>query len=107
MASKKITTLEPQTSYRVIVLKRYRSQARNKFSTSRNFNLPMLSYFDANGKEYYYQDFELWGPYLHGHVARRESKVAAGYEAIIYPEDFDVIIEESLPVWKPSEFLTE
>lgn len=56
----------------------------------------------SGGVTHYYQDFELWGPYLSPNVAQREAKSARGYAGIIYSDDYDVIIEEQTPVWKES-----
>jgi hypothetical protein len=98
----KLTALEPQTTYRVVVLVRYTGASRNSFGKWDKRDLPMKTYV-SNGKTYQYQEFELWGPYLSPNVAHREAKTARGYEGLIYPEDVDVIIEEQAPVWTESE----
>lgn len=94
----KLTTLEPQTTYRVVLLVRYTSDQRNKFGKHVKFDKYMDNYV-SGGKTYYYQDFELWGPYLSPTIAEREAKSAGSYESAIYPDDYDVIIEANTPVW--------
>lgn len=98
----KLTTLEPQTFYRVVLLIRYTSEKRNQLGRHPKFNAYMDTYV-SGGNAYYYQDFELWGPYLSPNVAEREAKSAGSYESVIYSDDYDVIIEAVTPVWDKVE----
>jgi hypothetical protein len=94
----KLTTLESQPFYRVVLLVRYTGEKRNQYSRHPKFDLPMEKYY-SYGKYYEYQEFELWGPYLSESVAKREARSAGSYETAIYPDDYDVIIEECEPEW--------
>jgi hypothetical protein len=54
----------------------------------------------SGGKEYKYQSFELWGPYLTIEKAKLGARSAGSYEIVLYPEDYDVIIEVCEPEWR-------
>lgn len=94
----KLTTLEPQTTYRVVLLRRWQSERHNATVRHHGSKIPMKTYV-SDGKEYQYQGFELWGPYLTLSNAKTAARSAGSYEAILYPEDYDILIEVCEPEW--------
>lgn len=94
----KLTTLEPQTTYRVVLLRRYGRSTISATNAYHASKIPVKTYV-SGGKEYKYQSFELWGPYLSLSKAQVGARSAGSYEILLYTEDFDVIIEACEPEW--------